>query len=72
LQACLGIRFKPEQNRIIFEKLILPPSLNMIVLQNLELNDRTVDVGLFRDAETISAKVLRNDGGVEVEVQKTS
>ena len=72
LQACLGIRFKPEQNRIIFEKPILPPSLNMIVLQNLELNDRTVDVGLFRDGETISAKVLRNDGGIEVEVQKTS
>lgn len=72
LQACLGIRFKPEQNRIIFEKPILPHSLNMIVLQNLELNDRTVDVGLFRDGETVSAKVLRNDGGIEVEVQKTS
>jgi glycogen debranching enzyme len=72
LQACLGIRFEPEQNRIYFERPVLPSFVDMIVLQNLELNGGLIDVGLFRSGDSVSAKVLKNEGNIQVEALNLS
>jgi len=68
LQACLGIEFQPERNRIRLTDPMLPPFLDMLILRNLELGAARVDVALYRYADNISLQILRNTGGVEVSV----
>jgi glycogen debranching enzyme len=68
LQACLGIEFEPENNRIRLVDPMLPSFIDMVVLRNLELGKARIDMALYRYARNISLQILRNDGGVEVSV----
>lgn len=68
LQACLGIEFEPEQNRIRLVDPMLPPFLDMVVLRNLELGNARIDMALSRYGENVSLQILRNDDGIEVSV----
>jgi glycogen debranching enzyme len=68
LQACLGLEFEPEQNRIRLIDPMLPPFIDMVVLRNLELGKAMIDMALYRYGRNVSLQILRNDGGVEVSV----
>jgi len=68
LQACLGLDFEPEHNRIRLVDPMLPPFLDIVVLRNLELGRAKVDMALSRYGENVSLQILRNDDGVEISV----
>lgn len=68
LQACIGIEFQPELNRIRLTDPMLPPFLDMLILRNIELGDAKIDFALYRYGENVSLQILRNPSGIEVSV----
>jgi glycogen debranching enzyme len=66
LQACLGLSFQPEHNRIVFEKPVLPQFLDEVVLHRLRVNGCEADVALKRAGSDVLLHVLRRTGGCTV------
>jgi glycogen debranching enzyme len=70
LQACLGLEIRGAERRISFTKPFLPPFLEEIRIQDLVVDDASVDLELIRHDEDVSVNVLRRDGNVGVAVVK--
>lgn len=68
LQACIGLEFQPELNRIRLTDPMLPPFLDMLILRNIELGEAMIDFALYRYGENVSLQILRNPSGLEVSV----
>ena len=69
LQACLGISFVPALRRVTFMAPVLPEFLDRLEIRNLGVGEGRVDLALERlDHGAVHAKLLRNEGGVEVAV----
>jgi glycogen debranching enzyme len=68
LQACLGLEFQPDLDRIRLTDPMLPPFLDMLILRNLELGEAKIDFALYRYGENVSLQILRNPSGIEVSV----
>ena len=69
LQACLGISFVPALRRVTFMTPVLPEFLDRLEIRNLGVGEGRVDLALERlDHGAVHAKLLRNEGGVEVAV----
>jgi len=68
LQACLGLEFQPQHNRIRLNDPMLPPFLDMLVLRNIELGEAMIDFALYRYGENVSLQILKNPSGLEVSV----
>jgi glycogen debranching enzyme len=68
LQACLGLAFEPEQNRLRLIDPALPSFIDMVILRNLEVGQSRIDIALSRYDQNVSLQILRNDDGVEVSV----
>ncbi|MGQ0532013.1 MAG: amylo-alpha-1,6-glucosidase [Caulobacteraceae bacterium] len=66
LQSCLGLRFQPEHNRILFDRPALPPFLDEVVLQRLRVNACEADVALKRAGSDVLLHVLRRTGNCSV------
>ena len=68
--AMLGISFRPEMRVIRFLHPVLPPWLEELRIDNLTLNDASVDVRLRRHGTdgSVSLNVLGRRGDVEVAV----
>lgn len=68
--AMLGISFRPEMRVIRFVHPVLPPWLEELRIDNLTLNDASVDVRLRRHGTdgSVSLNVLGRRGHVEVAV----
>jgi glycogen debranching enzyme len=70
LQACLGLTFEPELNRIVLAAPLLPPFLDALVLRNVELGPATIDFAVRRrGSDGVSLEVLQNDLGIELAVK---
>jgi glycogen debranching enzyme len=68
LQACLGLEFQPDLDRIRLTDPMLPPFLDMLILRNVELGEAKIDFALSRYGENVSLQILRNPSGIEVSV----
>jgi glycogen debranching enzyme len=66
IQAALGIEFDPDARAIRFRNPRLPPSFDRIVLRQLRLNDAMVDIELKGSRSSVSLRVLRNTGVIQV------
>ena len=66
LGATLGISFDAPGRRIRFERPMLPPWLDTLLISNLRLGDATVDLALERRGDDLALHVLRRDGELEV------
>lgn len=68
LQACLGLSFRPEDMRIMFDKPTLPPFLDEVVLSRLRVGGGEADVALKRSGSDVLLHVLRRSGDCNVVV----
>jgi glycogen debranching enzyme len=59
LQASLGLSFAPGEKRIIFDKPMLPPFVDEIVLRNLRVGEDSADVALRKSHAGVMLEVLR-------------
>ena len=66
LGAALGISFDPPTRRIRFERPMLPPWLDTLLISDLRLDRASVDLALERRGEDLAMHVLRREGEVEV------
>ena len=66
LQSCLGLRFEPDDGRVVFDRPILPDFLNEVVLRGVSLGQARLDVALRREGEDVVTSILRREGDVHV------
>jgi glycogen debranching enzyme len=66
LQSCLGLSFRPEQNLIVFNRPVLPPFLDEVVLRRLRVNQCEADVALKRAGSDVVLHVFRRTGNCTV------
>ena len=70
LDACIGITFDAQQNEIRFMNPMLPDFIDELEIQNLTLNNSSIDVVLRRYFESVGVEVRRRWGGASVVVVK--
>ncbi len=70
LQACLGMRVRGVENRVIFVQPHLPHFLEEVEIRGLHVNGASIDLSLTRHEEDVGVNVMRRDGNVAVIVQK--
>jgi glycogen debranching enzyme len=68
LQSCLGMRIDATQSSVHFNRPMLPPYLDEVVMKRLRVGRRQIDIRLQRYSETVGVDVLRRDGPVTVHV----
>jgi hypothetical protein len=66
LQACLGLRIDAVRRRISFSRAALPEAIEWLRIDNLAVQDASVDLMLRRHAYDVGVTVLRRDGDVEI------
>jgi glycogen debranching enzyme len=64
LQACIGIRFDPENRRVIFNRPVLPEFLDEVKLTGLSMADAKIDVQLRRTGTDVVVNVLSRTGDI--------
>jgi len=71
LQASLGMSFKADEQKIIFDNPMLPEFLNYIYLKNLIVTrDKNVDLLIKRYDEDVTIEVQRKTADITVEIIK--
>jgi glycogen debranching enzyme len=66
MQACLGLRFDPENSTIRFEHPVLPDFLDEVTLRRLAVGGAEADLLVRRDSGRAAVSVLRGSGGAKV------
>jgi glycogen debranching enzyme len=66
LEACLGMSVVGLENRVVFQRPMLPEFLDEVVIENLRVSGARVDIQLRRAAHDVGVNVIRRDGEVEV------
>jgi glycogen debranching enzyme len=64
LQACIGLRFDPENRRVIFDRPVLPEFLDEVKLTRLSIGDASIDVQLRRTGTDVVVNVLSRKGDI--------
>lgn len=72
LEACLGIDVNSSRGCVCFSAPYLPEMMNELQFTNLRLGAATIDVRLHRHHQDVGIEVLRNEGGVKVELEHSS
>jgi hypothetical protein len=70
LQACLGLTADAVEGRLCFSHPSLPPFLNRLEIQNLQIGKSVVDLLLLRHGRDVGINVLRREGKVEITMVK--
>ena len=70
LQACLGLDPDATRSRLVFDRPVLPPKLDRVVLRNLRVNDACVDVVIDNYGHDVGVHIDRREGDLEVVVIK--
>jgi glycogen debranching enzyme len=70
LQACLRITFAVEAGEIRFDRPVLPPWLDQLLVRGLPFAGGSLDLAVQRMGESVVARVLRRDGDFRVVVVK--
>ncbi|WP_142850259.1 amylo-alpha-1,6-glucosidase [Telmatospirillum sp. J64-1] len=66
LQACLGLRIKPESGVVCFERPVLPRCLDEVTIRGLRLNAGSIDIQLKRHINDVAVTVLDRSAEIEV------
>ncbi len=66
LQACIGLSVQAPENQIRFFHPILPESIPLLEIQDLRVNQSSVDLQLEGYGEAVALRVKRRHGDVEV------
>jgi glycogen debranching enzyme len=66
LQSCLGLRFEPRKNEIIFERPILPEFLDHLVLRHVSVGQSSADFACRRSGSQVVVEVLERRGSLAV------
>jgi glycogen debranching enzyme len=64
LQACIGLRFDPENRHVIFDRPVLPEFLDEVKLTRLSIGDASIDVQLRRTGTDVVVNVLSRKGDI--------
>jgi glycogen debranching enzyme len=64
LQACMGLRFDPENRHVIFNRPVLPEFLGEVRLTGLAIADAKIDVELRRTGTDVVVNVLSRQGDI--------
>jgi glycogen debranching enzyme len=67
LQAVLGLALDAESSTIAFAAPTLPPGLDRVAIEGLELGGGSVDLALERNGDALALRVLRRHEGVAVQ-----
>jgi glycogen debranching enzyme len=70
LQACLGLRVDAAAGQVLFEHAKLPPSIDWVRIERLEVRGAHVDLLVTRHQEDVTVTILRRDGHVEIATRK--
>ena len=66
LQTCLGMGFDHVTRSVTFDRPVLPPFLDQVMLRRLAVGDSQVDVLLNRVGEEVTAHVVDRRGDIRV------
>src|SRR5688500_11836728 len=66
LQSSLGIAIRAPEQRLGFERALLPDFLPWVRILNLRVGDASVDLLLERHEFDVAIRVLRRSGDVEI------
>jgi glycogen debranching enzyme len=66
LQASLGLSFAPLENRIIFDRPMLPAFVDEIVLRNLRVGEESADVAIRKSHSGVLLEVLRRSDACSI------
>jgi glycogen debranching enzyme len=66
LQSSLGLAIRAPQQRLVFERALLPDFLPWVRILNLRVGDASVDLLIERHEFDVGIRVLRRSGDVEI------
>jgi glycogen debranching enzyme len=66
VQACLGLSVHDGEKKIIFDQPYLPEGIPQLLIKDLRSADASVDIQLERNQNSVSLRVLRKQGKVEI------
>ncbi|HMG21504.1 MAG TPA: hypothetical protein VK607_09320, partial [Kofleriaceae bacterium] len=70
LQACLGLEVDALRAQIVFDRPILPASIDRLTIRQLRVGDARVDLAIERHPHDVGVNLLGRDGDVAVVVRK--
>jgi glycogen debranching enzyme len=70
LQACLGLEVDALRGQVVFDRPILPPSLDQLTIRGLAVGQARVDLVIERQPHDAGVYLLARDGDVSVIVTK--
>ena len=70
LQACLGLEIDALRSQIVLDRPVLPPGLDRLAIDQLQVGDARVDLVLERHPHDVGVYLARRDGDVRVIVTK--
>jgi len=70
LESCLGLRIDASARRITFSHPVLPPFLDRLRIENLQVGSATIDLVLDRNPHDVGVSALRRAEHVEIVVLK--
>jgi glycogen debranching enzyme len=68
LQSCLGLEIDAGQRVVRFDRPVLPPDLQEVVISNLVVAGVAIDLSLHQHPDGVGVRVLRRSGQVDVVV----
>ncbi len=71
-ESCLGITVHAADRVVDFVDPRLPSTISYLDLADLCVGDRTIDLRVFRDGETVNVKVTKGSADVKVRVLRAS
>lgn len=66
LQACLGLSIQAPENKIWFNRPVLPNFLNEINVRNLKIGPNLLDLSFQRDDHDVSINIKKKEGVIEI------
>jgi glycogen debranching enzyme len=66
LQASLGLSVKALERKVCFSNPVLPPNIDEVRIENLQIADAECDVAIRRHSGGVDVDVLRKKGEIEV------
>jgi hypothetical protein len=70
LQACLGLEVDALRAQVVFDRPILPPSLDQLTIRQLAVGEARVDLVIERHPHDAGVYLRSRDGDVSVIVTK--
>jgi glycogen debranching enzyme len=69
VQACLGISVHDDEKKIVLDQPYLPEGIPQLLIKDLRSGDSSVDLQLDRSHNSVSVRVLRKHGKLEIVVK---